>query len=127
MPNGSAFVDDRHTSCLRLVYEVGRVVSCSLEDFHFAIENRIEVGFIGRWIRRGKYGEIDPKGTLRHLATSPDLLLQGFRGRLSEPSQYAKPARVRHGRSKLCPTDPLHPSLYDRVLDAQQLCDTCLH
>src|SRR5712671_3790300 len=127
MAHGRALVHDLHVGRLGLRDELRRIAARGLENLYFAVNDRVEVGAIGRWFGRGENGEVHTKGSVGQFTASPDLLAQRFGRRLRQRGQHAEPTSVGDCCHQLCSSYPLHTSLDDWIAHAEKVRDSSPH
>jgi hypothetical protein len=82
---------------------------------------------IRRGLEGGKNREVHAERLVGHLSATLDFPGQVFRRGLRQRRDETQGACIGNGRHKLCPANPLHSALHDRMLDAKQFGKSRLH
>ena len=84
MSDGGALVDDENARRFELLdYGAGGIPG-GLDDLDALVDHNLRVGIVIRRDHGREEGDIHPEGVGGHLAASPDLLAEVFRGGLRE-------------------------------------------
>src|SRR5712671_3831803 len=89
--------------------------------------DRRDIFRIGRRGEAWQEGEVHAERLVGHVATTRDFLGEQFRRLLRQAGNDTKAAGVGDGGGKLGKADIMHAALDDRMLDAEQFSDCCLH
>src|SRR6516225_2276323 len=127
MPHGRAFVDHLDLSRLQRWHVLLRTAARRLHNFYAPFLDGGDVFGIGRLRETRQEGEIHPKWLVRHVATARDFLRQEFRRLLCKSGDDTEPPGAGYRRGELGKADVVHAPLDDRMPDAEQFSDRCLH
>src|SRR5204862_208462 len=118
-------VDDLDAMLPELVDVLLWLVAGGLDDFDAAVDDRLAIFRVGRRLDGRQDRQIHRERLLRDGARPCDFLGQIVWGWLRQRGNDAEAAGLGYRGGELCPADPLHAALDDRVLDTDQLSKSC--